>query len=293
MTKKEENINGDPINPPFSAKLLLLTILFMYRDKDEILGDLEELFRYRYTLDGRKEANRWYGKHVVSLIPTVIQANMKQAGTVFLKPVNRITILAGKFFHVIIRKTIWERLTSIPKLFNYRIATVQIAAIDKEKQQLIVLETMVTNHGYTLPQGLCKKWFFPFIFIPKDTIYKKSRKDAAREFHEEAVIEEIDEKRLKLLTVYDESRYRQFRCHLFILETTTEEFTLRKETAEGKVSWMQVTEGLDKLGNPQLAGFVHSWLNSKLVPLNNTYQVQELHLNNLSLDNLRLCRVTS
>lgn len=291
--RKEENNNRALIKPPFSAQLLLLTTLFMYRDKNEIMGDLEEIFRYRMTVDGRKQANRWYRKQVVSLIPTVIYANIKQTSMIFMKPVNRIAILAGKIFHVLIRKTIWERLTSIPKLFNYRIATVQIAAIDKEKQQLIILKTMVTNHGHTLPQGLCKKLFFPFVFIPKDTIYIKSRADAARELHEEAVREKIDKKRLKLLTVYDESKYRQFRCHLYILETTTNEFTLRQETAEGKVSWMQVAEGLDKLGNPQLAGFIRSWLNNTLVPLNKTCEAQNLQLNNVPFDKLSYCKVTS
>jgi len=172
----------------------------------------------------------------------------------------------GMLFHVIIKRTIWERLTAIPKLFGYRIATVQVVAIDMEQQQLLVLETKVTQNGYTLPQGLCSGKFLPLVFIPKATTYADSRKDAAREFHEEAVEEKIDDDRFTYLTVYDESRFCQFRCHVYALKTTVGEFTIRKKTAAGKTTWISADEAPEKLANPKLTGLILSWLDGKHIP---------------------------
>jgi len=263
---KKQDRSSSPVTSPRFSRVLLHTLPSL-ATKDELIGDLEEGFSCQVEKYGHPAARRWYTHEVLRILRQIswekIRYIFSTGKTVYQSArAGLVTLL-----HAVIRRTIWDRLTTLPPFFGYKIATVQIIAIDKKRQKILVLKTRATSNGYTLPQGLCNQKFFPLVFIPQDGIHPFSQEDAAREFYEEAVVENIDKNRFTHLRVYNEGRFSQFRCHVHILDTTVEELIIRKDGPEGKVTWMAIDRIAEKLASPQLTAMINSWVSGKLVPL--------------------------
>ncbi len=157
---------------------------------------------------------------------------------------SKLWLNTKKFARIILKRTLWDYITTLPNLLNCPIHTTQILVIDRENRKILVLMTPETRSGYCVPQGICSHGSGLF---ERNKDVNWARENALVELREEAIEEEVDGQRFQPAFCYGEGRFKQFRCHLFILQVEPDDSFTLKETSEGRATWVDIDEAKNSL----------------------------------------------
>lgn len=150
-------------------------------------------------------------------------------------------ILLGQTLRKLLKATVWESLTTLPKLLGHPLQTIQVLVIDRNQEKVLLLRTGESKTGYTAVQGLrlfVHRMPLKFGYSPDP------REDAQRELAEEAVATELCLTEFHLIHHYPEGSHGQFDCRVYVVEADSERLWLVDETTEGLPVW----ESFEKAG---------------------------------------------
>ena len=164
-------------------------------------------------------------------------------------PVN---VLLGQTLRKLLKATIWQTLTTIPKLLGQPLQTVQVLVVDRGRKLVLLLRTAESKTGYFPIQGL--RLGMPW--LSKRLRYQADpREDARRELAEEAVATELRLDEFRFIHRYLEGSRGQFDCRVYLVEADSGSLWLVDENAEGLPVW-ESFETAGNVLNQTLAGIM-------------------------------------
>jgi len=146
-----------------------------------------------------------------------------------------LKVLLGQRLRKLIKNTVWQTITAIPKLLGHPLQTIQVLVVDRKKKQVLLLRTPESKTGYFPVQGLRSgvRW------SPLEFGYQAdAREDARRELAEEAVATALDLEEFHFQHRYREGSHAQFDCRIYAVDADSETLKLVAENTEGLPIWM-------------------------------------------------------
>lgn len=160
--------------------------------------------------------------------------------------------VAGQWLRWAIKRSVWTPLTSVFKVINQPLQSVQVLVVDRPRKLVLLLRTPEAASGYFPVQGLRKRLHW----LPAQAVYYDDpREDARRELIEEAVDDKVEEsllplEKFRLLHRYWEGGRGQFDCRVYLLEVDSQAIPLREAGSEGLPLWMRVEDAQTVLKEP-------------------------------------------